>query len=278
MIASLGADLLKSRKRAANWILVAILVAILIGIVYLVTYAIMSNPPPGFQSNVPASELKRSVFPENLVPTVLNGISTLGAAIMLILGALSTASEYGWGTVQTILVQRPGRLAVLGGKLLALALITVLVTLVVFAACAVVSLLLATLDGAHGQWPSAYLLLRGIGATALILAVWTALGMVLGVVFRSTAAAIGGGLTYLFVVESLLGALFRTTPGVKDVLRFLPGINASAIVTSFPYTYRGENAAVALVGASRGAITLVIYLAVFTLIAVLVFQRRDVGA
>jgi len=276
VIASFRAEMLKSRKRWANWILFGILLATLLLIGYVLSYVILKHPPRNFQSPVPASVLLRAVFPENLVANVLSPISTIGAAIMIILGGLSTASEYGWLTVQTILIQKPGRVAVLLGKLLNLALITFLVSVAALAGAALTSYVLVTIDGSSSAWPSALTLVKGFGALWLEVAVWTAFGMFLGVAFRSTAAAIGGGLTYLFVGEALIAGLLRDTAGIKEILKFLPGVNASAVNASFRLSFRSPNAATQLVDATRGSTTLVIYLVLFTILALLIFQRRDV--
>jgi ABC-2 type transport system permease protein len=277
MIASLRAEVLKSRKRWANWILFGILLLTVVLFGYVLTYFIFKHPPRNFQSRVPANVLIREVFPENLLPNVLSGISTIGAAIMIILGSLSTASEYGWLTVQTILIQKPSRAAVLSGKLLNLAIITFLVSVVVLATAGLTSYLLVTIDGSSSSWPSATTLIKGFGALWLELAIWTAFGMFLGVAFRSTAAAIGGGLTYLFVGEALVGQLLRDTAGIKEILKFLPGINAGAVNASFGLTIQNPNTASQLVDATRGTITLLLYLVLFTGLALLIFQRRDVG-
>jgi ABC-type transport system involved in multi-copper enzyme maturation permease subunit len=277
VIASLRAEALKSRKRWANWILFAILLLTLLLFGYVLTYVILKNPPRNFRSPVPASVLKRQVFPENLLPNVLSSMSTIGAAIMIILGSLSTASEYGWLTVQTILIQKPGRRAVLSGKLLNLGIITLLVGIVALASAALTSYLLVNIDGGSSSFPSALALMKGFGALWLQLAVWTAFGMFLGIAFRSTAAAIGGGLIYLFVGEALIAQLFRDTPGVKEILKFLPGVNGSAVNATFGLTFRSPNANAPLVDATRGSITLLVYLVLFTVLALLIFQRRDVG-
>jgi len=277
MIASFRAETLKARKRWANWILFGILMLTLLLFGYILSYVILKHPPRNFESPVPASVLIREVFPENLLANVLSPISTIGAAIMIILGGLSTASEFGWLTVQTILIQKPGRAAVLLGKLANLAVITLLVSVVALGSAALTSYLLVTIDGSSSSWPPASVLLKGFGALWLELAVWTAFGMFLGIAFRSTAAAIGGGLTYLFVLEALIGQLLRETAGIKEILRFLPGVNASAVNASFRLTFRSPNAGTQLVDATRGWITLMIYLVVFTILAIVIFQRRDVG-
>jgi ABC-2 type transport system permease protein len=277
VIASFLAENLKIRKRWANWILIGILLAWILLLTYLTLFLVVTLSPKSIQGPVPASLLKRRLFPENFVPTVLSAASTIGAAIMLIFGGLSTASEFGWLTVQTILIQKPTRVAVLGGKLLALAVATVVVSAAMFAAAALASYAAVTLDGSSSSWPAWEVMLKAYGALVLQLAVWTAFGAFLGIAFRSAAAAIGGGLTYLFVGEALLGSLLRTTPVVKDVLKFLPGINGDAVTAAFPVTIRDSGGQTQLVTAGRGVITLLVYLVALSVLSMLIFQRRDVG-
>jgi len=278
VIASLRADGLKMRKRWANWIMVAILLAWLVLLVYALLYLLVKTQPESLRgSAVPASVLKRQIFPENLIPTVLSTATSIGAAIMIIFGALSTASEYGWSTIQTILIQKPGRVAVLGGKLLALAVATVLISIAAMAIATVSAYVVVTIDGSSSSWPAATEIAKSFGALVLQLGVWAAFGAFLGIAFRSTAAAIGGGLVYLFVGETLLGGLFRGATVIKEILKFLPGINASAVNAAFHLTYRNPGTQAALVDATRGVITLLVYLVVFTVLGLLIFRRRDVG-
>jgi ABC-2 type transport system permease protein len=277
MIASFRAENLKARKRWANWILVGILLAWIILLTYLTFFLVVKLSPNSIQGPIPASVLKRRLFPENFVPTVLQAAASIGAAIMLIFGALSTASEFGWLTVQTILIQKPTRAGVLLGKFLTLGLATLLVGLAMFAAAALASYAAVTLDGSSSAWPAWDVMLKAFGALVLQLAVWTAFGAFLGIAFRSAAAAIGGGLTYIFVGEVLLANLFRSTPIVKEVLKFLPGVNGDAITAAFPATIRDTGATTQLVTAGRGVVTLLVYLVVFTAVSLLIWQRRDVG-
>ena len=277
MIASLRAENLKIRKRWANWILFAILLAWIVLLTYLTFYLVVKLSPHSIQGPVPASVLKRRLFPENYVPNLLNAASSIGAAILLIFGALSTASEYSWLTVQTILIQKPARWAVLGGKLLGVGITTVLVSLALMGVTALASFVVVTIDSSSSSWPSWEVTLKAFGALVLQLAVWTSLGAFVGIAFRSAAAAIGGGLVYLFVVEALLGSLFRTTPVVKEILKFLPGVNADAINATFPVTIGESGATTQVVGAGRGVVTLLLYLAIFTIGSLLIFRERDVG-
>jgi ABC-type transport system involved in multi-copper enzyme maturation permease subunit len=277
VIASFRAENLKTRKRWANGILIGILLAWILLLTYLVLFLVVTLQPESIRGPVTAAVLKRRLFPENFVPTVLGDAATIGAAIMLIFGALSTASEFGWLTVQTILIQKPTRVAILGGKLLALAAATLLVGALMFGTAALASFAVVTLDGSSSAWPTWEVMGKAFGALLLELAVWTAFGAFLGIAFRSAAAAIGGGLTYLFVGEALLGNLLRNTAGVKEILKFLPGINADAVNAAFPLTIRDSAGQTQLVSAARGIATLLVYLVVFTAFSLLIWQRRDVG-
>jgi ABC-2 type transport system permease protein len=278
MIASLRADGLKMRKRWATWIMVAILLAWLVLLVYALLYLVIKTQAASLRGGgVPASVLIHQIFPENFIPTVLSTASSIGAAIMIIFGALSTASEYGWSTVQTILIQKPGRTAVLGGKLVALAVATVLISIAAMAVAALSAYVVITLDGSSSSWPAAIDILKGFAALVLQLAVWAAFGAFLGIAFRSTAAAIGGGLVYLFVGEALFGGLFRGITVIKEILKYLPGINADAVNAAFPLSYRNPNTQAPLVDATHGVITLLIYLVLFAGFSLLIFRRRDVG-
>lgn len=64
-------------------------------------------------------QILASTMPENLISNAIGGFPLFAGALALTLGAASTGSEYGWGTLQTVLVQRPQRLSFFAGELLA---------------------------------------------------------------------------------------------------------------------------------------------------------------
>lgn len=279
MIASLRAEWLKFRKRPANWVLALILVGTLLAFSYILTYLILTHPPQGFntEGGPPPTVLKRIAFPENLLSTVLADVNRLGIAIVLILGALSAGNEYSWLTWQTILVQQPARLEVFLGKLLMVIGVALVLALAMFGAAALTSLVLVQIDGSTSSFAPWANILKAIGAAWLILSTWTTFGLVLAVLFRGVAGSIGAGLVYVFVVEGLIAGLLRGVPGLKEVLSFLPGVNGGGLVGAFRSTVTQRGAPIPLVSAGRGAVTLVIYLVVFTVISALIVRRRDLA-
>jgi ABC-2 type transport system permease protein len=196
---SVRAELLVLRKRASTWILLGIWATLALVFAYVVPYATYLN------GSTP--ENLADVLPASLVGTLMGGFPFFGGVLALMLGVLAFGSEYGWGTLKTLFTQRPGRLHVFGAKLLALATALIAFVVAVFAIAALASYAIAVREGADVSWPSLSLCLRGLAAGWLILAVWAAFGVLLAVLFRGTALAIGVGILYAFVIEGLLGAL-----------------------------------------------------------------------
>jgi ABC-2 type transport system permease protein len=272
---SLHAELLVLRRRASTWILLGIWVTLAFVFAYVVPYATYLNRSP------PDSLI--DVLPEHLVGTLMGGFPFFGGVLALMLGVLAFGSEYGWGTLKTLFTQRPGRLHVFGAKLLALAATLVAFVLVVFALGALASYAIAVREGAEVSWPSLWLLLRGLAAGWLILAVWAAFGVLLAVLFRGTALAVGVGILYALVIEGLLSALATQVslldPLVELFVRasgysLVVGLGASAEDAGDrgPGSFSGP-----FVGGEQALLVLVSYLAVFVLVAGWRLRRRDVA-
>jgi len=186
-------------------------------------------------------------------------------------------SEYGWTTFKTILTQRPGRLALFFGKLLALGIVLALLVVLTFAAGAASGYVIAGLESAPAGWPAAGELARALGAGGLILAVWAALGVLLATLLRSTALSIGIGLVYSLVLETIIFSLPIPNEAFRDAREFFPGQNSTFLADSFSrQTQAGFAPPEPPVDASQAALVLLAYAAAFVLLAALVFRRRDV--
>ena len=195
MLASFGAELLKIRKRPATWILALVWFILIVLFGYLFTYSFAANPPDRPEDQPPQVQQQEEAFneqilngllPENLLENLFaNGVFSLGAAIVLILGAMAAGSEYSWGTMKTSLTQRPGRLGMLSGKALALALFIVLFVLLGLAAGAMSSYTVALLEDASINWPPLEELAKAAGVGVLTFGAWGFLGFALGMLFLS---------------------------------------------------------------------------------------------
>jgi ABC-type transport system involved in multi-copper enzyme maturation permease subunit len=272
------AEWLKLHKRPAIRSIVAIWLALVLLLGYLLPYLVFKNPPPGrVGARLASAALLPGLLPSNLVHWFVPTLSGLGGTLILVLAALIGGSEFGWSTLTTILTQRPGRLSVFTGKLLAIAALLVLFVVLGYAAAAIGSLIVAMLQHATVTWPPAADLARSAGAMFLIFAAWTAFGLGLAVLFRGTALAIGLGLAYALVIDRLVAAFSSISDIVKTVSQGLLGTNASALVDPFRASAIGESTgAGAIAGPGQAAIVLGAYIVVFVILAAILLQRRDV--
>jgi ABC-2 type transport system permease protein len=274
MTREITAELLVLRKRAATWILLGIWTFLGVFFAYVVPYAL---DPDDARGGV------RQFLPESLAGTLLAGFPFFGGVFALMLGVFAVGSEYGWDTLKTLLTQRPRRLRVLGAKLAALGIVLVPFVLVLFIAGAVASFVIAQVEGAPASWPSAWLLLRAIAAGWLILAAWTALGVLLGVLTRGTSLAIGVGILYALVIEGLLSAFADSVSVLEPVtdvflrangysLAAALGAPVATIESNGPGSFSGP-----FVDSGQALAVLVVLIAGFVALSGLLLRRRDVA-
>jgi ABC-2 type transport system permease protein len=281
MRGSYRAELLKLRKWPAMWILAAVLLVLSQVFGYVIPYvAYRSGGGSGFAAGETPAQLLADILPGRLVPNTLGGFPLFAGAIALIIGALVAASEYGWGTLKTILAQRPRRRSLLAGKLLSMATAILALVLTVFAVNALWSWVIAAAEGMPADWPSVLDLGRGIGAGWLILGMWSLLGALLGMLFRSTSLAVGLGLVWALAVENLVRG-FAGVLGFLDAFqRGLPGVNAGSLVAALGAATLdqpgGTPGVTAVVSGPQAVVVLGAYVVVLTLVAVVALQRQDV--
>ena len=262
------------RKRAATWILLGIWTFLGIFFAYVVPYALDPEDSAGGIGRF---------LPASLVGNLLAGFPFFGGVFALMLGVFALGSEYGWDTLKTLLTQRPGRLRVFAAKLAALGIVLVPFVLALFAAGAVASYVIAQIEDAPVNWPSAWLLVRAMAAGWLILAAWATLGVLLGVLTRGTSLAIGIGILYALVIEGLLSA-FADSVSVLEPLTnvFLRangyslatalGASVDTIGSSGPGSFSGP-----FVGGAQALAVLGALIAGFAALSGLLLRRRDVA-
>jgi ABC-type transport system involved in multi-copper enzyme maturation permease subunit len=274
MTRSVAAELLVVRKRTSTWLLLGIWTLLALIFAYIVPYVQYLNGSSRQQLG--------DLLPQHLVGTLMGGFPFFGGVFALQLGVLAFGSEYGWGTLKTLFTQRPGRLRIFAAKLLALAVTLVPFVLVVYACGALSSYGIALREGADLAWPSAWLLLRGLGAGWLILAVWAAFGILLAVLSRGTSLAVGIGILYALVIEGLLSALasevslldrlvelFLRANGYSLVAAL--GVSAQDVADRGPGSFSGP-----FVGGGQALLVLASYLAVLLMASGWLLRRRDV--
>ncbi|MFO1534257.1 MAG: ABC transporter permease subunit [Thermoplasmatota archaeon] len=191
--------------------------------------------------------------------------------IALVLFAQNLGAEYSHGTLKALLMREPRRLRLLAGKATALGL---LVALAVVAAFLLQSLLATVLAAARGIPATAWFQPHGLSASGLLLLrvvgaclAWGVIGLLLAILLRAAAPAVGIGIGYTIVAEPIVSLAFNR--GAK----YLPG----RVLQSFVLWGEAVPGQPAGVPGPTSALLLVAYLAVMLAIALTLFQRRDVA-
>ncbi|QNE16710.1 ABC transporter permease [Kribbella qitaiheensis] len=280
MLASYRAELLKLRKRSAVWVLFGAGLVLSLVFGYVLPYLGYVTGDGNQQTDgIPRAEVLRGVLPEHVLDNTLGGFPVFAGALALVLGAVVIGSEYTWGTLKTILTQRPGRGALLAGQLLGLCTAIAVWVLGIFVACSLCSLGIAVGEGAEMNWPGPLDLLQGLAGGWLVLSVWCLAGAALAIAFRNVALPIGLGVVWILGIEALLAGLVSSLlPGLEFLSDALPGANAGSLI----YAVTGMSATDAppgvrdAVGGDRALLTLLGYGLVFVAVAAFTTRRRDV--
>lgn len=211
--------------------------------------------------------------PQGLTITLQVASQLLGI-VTFVLVAGSHAAEYSQGTLKMLLARDPVRLRLLAGKTLALLLFATvgIVAAALLQGAAASGMAAARGIATSGWWTAANLAsaLGLLARVALAAWVWGLLGLLLATVLRSGPAAIGLGIGYTIVVESILGLV------LQDIHPYLPGQVLQAFVSGGQAPLgQASGEPLSLEGAAGLGLA---YTLLFAGISALVFQRRDVTA
>jgi hypothetical protein len=279
LVASTRAELLRLRRWPATWVLIGVWFALDLAFVYVFNYiAYRTGDVSGPADRVPRAQLLAGLLPEAVPSAAVQGTPLFGGAIVLILGALAAGSGFGWGTWKTVLTQGPGRGTVFAGTLVVLALTVVGIVLATLALDLGVSSVLALVEQQPVDLPSVAALAEGAGTGVLVLGMWCAAGVLIGLLTRSPALAVGLGLVWALVVENLLRGVADLLGGLGVVTDHLPGTAAGSLVGSLGGAAADRAPGVQTVlGAGPATAFLVGYLVLFAAGGLALMRRRDVA-
>lgn len=198
MIASIKAEWRKNRSRPALLVGTGVMLALPV-LGYAVLWYQALNPG---NSDHPVT--LASLYPDQFVVVALSATFPLGAALGIVLGALIAGSEYGWGTLKTVLTQGASRLDFWAARVAVFAVWMGVMTAGAFLTSAGSSAVVAVVEGDPVTWPGLDVVTKAAGAIWLILLANGAIGLALGVAIRQAAMALGIGLVYFLSVEGIV--------------------------------------------------------------------------
>jgi ABC-type transport system involved in multi-copper enzyme maturation permease subunit len=272
MLTNVRAELIKTFRRPAVWLLFGIACLLDITFTYLIPYAGLSGNVDGPTSNRGLA----SMLPPSFIGNSLGGMPIFVGALALIFGVLVIGTEYASTTWKTVLAQGPSRAAVYGAKLGASAIGALILTASLFAVSAASSAVVATLKDQPMHWPGFSDLATGFAAGWLIATMWTTLGVALAVALRGLALPIGLGLVWMLVVQNLLaGIAAPLIDWIAQMQKWLPGPNAGSLALSLGANPDSPGVG-ALVSSGRATLMLAAYLVAFAVVGGWLLIRRDI--
>lgn len=279
--ASARAEVLRLRKWPAVWVLAGVWLALNLTFAYVFNYIAYTTGSGNFGTGEATDGLLADLLPEAIPQVYTGGLPMFGGAIMMILGALATGSGFGWGTWKTVLTQGPHRLVAFGGTLVALAIVVVAILIGQLVLDFGAAVLIATVESQAIAWPDAGELAQSVGGGLLISAMWAAAGVLIGVLTRSPAIAIGLGLVWSLVVENLLRSVASLISGLEYVTDVLPGTAAGSLAGALGASTEadgdGAPGVLTVLSGGESALLLAGYVVVFVVAAAVTMRRRDLA-
>ena len=280
MLSLISAELLKIRKRRANWIMFGIF--LLFAAFFLIAIRPIIAADDGRESIefVGANEVMR--FPKGFA-LLIGMVSQMGRWILIVFVALLVGSEFGWGTVRQVMARGASRNGYLFAKLVAMIIAIILamtLTLVIGSIFMVIGDLLL------GEWnpdlPAGFLsdlagdTLRTFGMAAL----FSLLAFCITLLSKSPGMGMGLGFVYLFV-EGIFIGLFRFFGGFwVDISGYFLTSLSNAVMSANKIDlgryFGGQPGAISDRDPLEAGLLLALYVGALLAVSVWVFNRRDI--
>ncbi len=240
------------------------LTAVFAALINFVMFQVSSDGTgPADGPGVSFPSLAELMSPDGLV-SGLGAASSMFGVVALSFWALSAASDHSTGLIRVLVAAEPRRWRLVVGKWVALSAVTAAATVVALVVNVVVAPIAASSAGVEPTTWGTDTVSVALGAAAqlyLSLLVWGTLGLALAVLTRSAGIAIGVGVGWVLLLESVIAA------AVEGVADWLPGATIGALATggsaamtygtalSLGVAYAGVALVVTLVTSTRRDIT-----------------------
>ncbi|MGY2007337.1 ABC transporter permease [Nocardia gipuzkoensis] len=277
LVASAKAEMLRLRKWPAFWIVLGTWILMNLTFAYLFNYLAYTSGESGRMSNgLPREALLRQMLPTAVPEVFTQGMAMFGGALMLILGALTVGSGYGWGTWKTVFTQGPSRVRAVAGVVVSLAVVVVGLVCAAFVVDVSIAALIAASQSQAVTLPALDRSLLGILTGTAILGMWTLAGALIGAIARGPALAVGLGLVWVLVVENLLRGVAGIFAPIRVITDHLPGTAAGSLAGAMRTVDGPATPGVLdVLARSESLVVLAAYLVVFASGTIWLMRERD---
>ena len=225
-------------------------------------------------------ELSEVAPPLLLARVIYTSAIQFGYLLALVIGVLCIGQEYRHHTVTGTFLATPKRGAVIAAKVVALCLIAV-VSGVVHVAGALVGGGAILVSADLPVYPEAADLTRTLLLMLLVLALWTLIGLGVGVLIPNQVAALSLAIAVAWIVEPLVAFGLTFVEWGESASRFFPSQVTAATLDIF--TGANDTLTSALGGPSdplgwaTGATVLLAYAVVMALVGLILTRSRDIA-
>lgn len=204
MIATLHSEWIKLRTVRMNWVLSIIAIAFPVVITVLTTLLVDIDD-----------------MNSGDVVGLVTGTSVITGMLLGVIGAAGITGEFGFGTIRPTFAATPKRSRVIVAKAILTVLVGIVVETVLAAICFGVGSAILNSRGDDISWSNADGEQSALIGIVLFAGIVSLLGLGLGLIIRSTPAAVAVLVLWPLVAENLIGVLL-TTAGVDSAFKWMP--------------------------------------------------------
>jgi len=267
------------------WLLLLIIVLAAVGIyllVYVAAQAQLQAVRSGTIPSQPGAEQAMNQTLRELRPDRVQGfgvqiVSGIGNVMLVVFAASHVGTEFGWGTLRTLLAHGAGRGAFLGAKVLSLALFAALFVFLGVVAAILGSYLATAIAAADATGLDLGAIANAAARTYYTFLPYMALATLIALWSRSAGAGIAAGLVVYFAEGLVAQLLVSFNRDYANIVNYGLSRNVGALIrpaagtTSFP-----DPSAVSLPDQGQAAMVLAIYTVLFVAIAFWRLRTRDI--
>ena len=275
MVPLFKSELFRLVKRPMPWVMLLI-VAIAVALLYGALWAVLETQADGND----VEDLGNSLRVANVPEFGLGVVSTLGTILGVIIASSTIGAEYGWGTIRSLLPRSNSRLALITAKLLTVTLFIILLVAFGFLFSLGASALVTAAADLNDNVGDGYAThaLASVGRTIYTILPYAALSFMVALWSRSNAAGISVGLA-VYLLEGLVLSLIGLA---GDAVDWLPDALLSDNVSAILALNEGQDPSFGggfsqdLPDPWQAAGVLALWTALFLIVALILFRRRDV--
>lgn len=268
------------------WIILGLIVAIVFLVYFLIWVSVRAQleainsgqlpAPPG--GTGPIEDSLREIAPDRVQNLGVGVVIGLGGVMLVVFAASLVGTDFGWGTLRTLLAHGASRGAFLATKATTLALYGIAFTIVGTASAIAASYLVSSIAGIAGGSVDLGEVASVAARGAYTFAPYMALALTIAVWSKSAGAGIAAGLVVLFAESIVAGLLVSLNRDFANVVNYGLSRNASSLTrSSTPSgTVTQDPTAFNLPDMGQAAAVLAVYTVVFLALAYWRLRSRDV--